>query len=344
MITDASKPDMRIPVYLLTGYLGSGKTSLLKNWLAQDALAGAALIINELGEVGLDNQLLSTATPPSALVANACACCTGLPGLAEAMEDLFWARLERRVHRFTSLVIETTGLADPAPILQTMVDNPLLHERYKLAGVITCISATTAHDILAHFEEARLQLAAAHVVILTKTDLLEPEALAALTVLLAQQLQHLGGSNKLQCSAQANYPAERMLQDIKEHQHQERHPAQPADSHAHEHDSQHSAHSHLAQAFWWPVPQGIPEDLLRQQLSQLHSVLSHQLLRVKGRIRTTQGPRILHMAPFDPVVHIEQDHLTSSTSTACGLTVIVATPLTPAQVAALERVVRPSGL
>ena len=344
MITDISRPDKRIPVYLLTGYLGSGKTSLLKNWLQQDALAGAALIINELGEVGLDNQLLSTATPFSALVANACACCTGLPGLSEAMEDLFWARLERRVHRFTSLVIETTGLADPAPIVQTMADNPLLHERYNLAGVITCVSATTAHDILTHFEEARLQLAGADVVILTKTDLLQSEALTALTVRLEHQLQHLGGCNQLQFSAQANYPAERMLQDLKKQQHQGRHRAQSIDGHAHVHDSHHSGHAHLAQAFWWPMPQDIPEDLLRQQLGQLHSVLSHQLLRVKGRVRTAQGPRILHMAPFDPEVHIEVDLLPASTSQAFGLTVIVASTLTQAQRSELERVVRPRTL
>ena len=104
--------DNRIPVYLLTGYLGSGKTSLLKAWLGQDAFKDAALVINELGEVGLDNQLLRGATESAALVASACVCCTGLPGLAEALEDLFWARLERRMPRFPNLVIETTGLAE----------------------------------------------------------------------------------------------------------------------------------------------------------------------------------------------------------------------------------------
>ncbi|NBY67529.1 MAG: hypothetical protein EBQ58_01525, partial [Betaproteobacteria bacterium] len=105
---NASALDKRIPVYLLTGYLGSGKTSLLKSWLAQAEFKDAALVINELGEVGLDNQLLSGATESTALVANACVCCTGLPGLAEALEDLFWARLERRMPRFPNLVIETT--------------------------------------------------------------------------------------------------------------------------------------------------------------------------------------------------------------------------------------------
>ena len=113
--------DKRIPVYLLTGYLGSGKTSLLKAWLGQDAFKDAALVINELGEVGLDNQLLSGATESAALVASACVCCTGLPGLAEALEDLFWARLERRMPRFPNLVIETTGLAEPGPVAEALM-------------------------------------------------------------------------------------------------------------------------------------------------------------------------------------------------------------------------------
>ena len=124
-----------------------------------------------VGEVGLDNQLLSGATESSALVANACVCCTGLPGLAEALEDLFWARLERRMPRFPNLVIETTGLAEPGPVAQALASSDLLKERYRLAGVITCLSASTADAVLKQHAEARAQLAGADVLILTKTDL-----------------------------------------------------------------------------------------------------------------------------------------------------------------------------
>ncbi|NBZ98847.1 MAG: hypothetical protein EBS88_04810 [Betaproteobacteria bacterium] len=155
--------DNRIPVYLLTGYLGSGKTSLLKAWLGQDAFKDAALVINELGEVGLDNQLLRGATESAALVASACVCCTGLPGLAEALEDLFWARLERRMPRFPNLVIETTGLAEPGPVAEALRSSDLLKERYRLAGVITCLSASTADAVLQQHAEARAQLAGADV-------------------------------------------------------------------------------------------------------------------------------------------------------------------------------------
>lgn len=190
LIDPPAATDRRIPVYLLTGYLGSGKTSLLKAWLAQLALKDAALVINELGEVGLDNQILSAASESAALVANACVCCTGLPGLAEALEDLFWARLERRIPRFPHLVIETTGLAEPGPVVQALNESDLLRERYRIAGVITCLSAATADAVLGQHAEARAQLAGADVLVITKTDLVEAGALERLQQRLQHQLDH----------------------------------------------------------------------------------------------------------------------------------------------------------
>ena len=133
----------KIPIFLLTGFLGSGKTTLLKAWLQDPALKDAALIINELGEIGLDQALLTSASEASSLLSNACVCCTGLQGLSQALEDLFWARLQRRVHKFPQLIIETTGLAMPGPILETLSESPLLMERYEWAGTITCVSATS---------------------------------------------------------------------------------------------------------------------------------------------------------------------------------------------------------
>lgn len=182
--------DHRIPVYLLTGYLGSGKTSLLKAWLAQPELKDAALVINELGEVGLDNQILSAASESAALVANACVCCTGLPGLAQALEDLFWARLERRIPRFPHLVIETTGLAEPGPVVQALNESDLLRERYRIAGVITCLSGATADAVLGQHAQARAQLAGADLLVITKTDLVDAKTLERLQQRLQHQLDH----------------------------------------------------------------------------------------------------------------------------------------------------------
>ena len=96
----------RIPVYLLTGYLGSGKTTLLASWLKESELAKTALIVNEAGEVGLDQHFLRGAVESFALLTDACVCCTGLPGLEQALTDLFWSRLHRRIDAFNAVFIE----------------------------------------------------------------------------------------------------------------------------------------------------------------------------------------------------------------------------------------------
>ena len=99
----------RTPVWLLTGYLGAGKTTLLARWLREPALARAALVINEIGEVGLDDRLLDGAVDAASLLANACICCTGLPGLEQALSDLWWDALHRRRPSFDAVLIETTS-------------------------------------------------------------------------------------------------------------------------------------------------------------------------------------------------------------------------------------------
>ncbi|NYE25419.1 CobW family GTP-binding protein [Pigmentiphaga litoralis] len=161
----------RIPVYLVTGFLGSGKTTLLCRWLRSAALKDAAVIVNEIGEVGYDDQIIAAASDTPSLIANACVCCTGLPGLEEALESLFWARLQRRMPAFPSVVIETTGLADPGPVIAAFEQVALLRERYRLAGVITTLSVTAAETVLARHAEARSQIAHADVLVITKTDL-----------------------------------------------------------------------------------------------------------------------------------------------------------------------------
>jgi G3E family GTPase len=161
----------RIPVYLVTGFLGSGKTTLLCRWLREPALKDAAVIVNEIGEVGYDDQLIAAASDTPSLIANACVCCTGLPGLEEALESLFWARLERRMPAFPSVVIETTGLADPGPVIAAFEHVTLLKERYHLAGVITTLSATASDTVLTKHAEARAQIEHADVLVITKTDL-----------------------------------------------------------------------------------------------------------------------------------------------------------------------------
>jgi G3E family GTPase len=165
---------VRTPVWLVTGYLGAGKTTLLARWLAEPALSTAALVVNEIGEVGLDDVLLARAVDSAALIANACICCTGLPGLEAALADLWWGRLYRSRPAFDSVVIETTGLADPGPVTDAFRTDDFLRERYVLAGVVVVVSATTPWSVLAALPQALSQVRHADLVVLTKVDRADP--------------------------------------------------------------------------------------------------------------------------------------------------------------------------
>ncbi|AET94338.1 cobalamin synthesis protein P47K (plasmid) [Burkholderia sp. YI23] len=169
----------RIPVYVMTGFLGSGKSTLLARWLKEAPFSGAALIVNEIGEVGIDHATLGFSGDASVLLADACVCCSGLPALNEALEQLFWARLHRSIARFEMVVIETTGLADPGPLVASLSLNPLVKERYRIAGTFTALAANHALDTLSRFAEASAQLRGADAVIVTKTDLVGAQELAA---------------------------------------------------------------------------------------------------------------------------------------------------------------------
>jgi len=169
----------RIPIYVMSGFLGSGKSTLLARWMKESPFSNAALIVNEIGEVGLDHATLGFAGDTSTLLADACVCCNGLPALNEALETLFWARLHRSIPRFAMVVIETTGLADPGPLVASLSLNPLVKERYRIAGTFATIAAHHAANTLARFDEARAQLRGSDVVILTHTDLADPSEVDA---------------------------------------------------------------------------------------------------------------------------------------------------------------------
>lgn len=174
-----------IPVWAVTGYLGSGKTTLLNRWLRHAGLAHAVLIINEIGEVGLDDHILSrSADSASTLLANQCICCNGLPGLEGTLTELWWARLRRERPHFDTVVIETTGLAAPGPISQLFELVPLLRERYVLHAVVTTVSATAGCEGIEAQTQAREQLQAADTVVFTKVDRAEPAAIASLSTLI----------------------------------------------------------------------------------------------------------------------------------------------------------------
>ncbi len=169
-----------IPITLLTGYLGSGKTTLLSRLLAHPELKNTLVLVNELGEIGLDHELLYSATESVVLLGSGCLCCALRSDLAEQLEDLYTRRLRKEVPAFERVVIETTGLADPAPILQTLVAEPMLAALYRLDAVVTTADGELGErELDEHFESVK-QAALADRIVITKADRAPESGLAVL--------------------------------------------------------------------------------------------------------------------------------------------------------------------
>jgi G3E family GTPase len=174
-----------IPVTLLTGFLGSGKTTVLNHVLQQPGMAETAVIVNEFGEIGIDHLLVERATDEVVLLNSGCLCCTVRSDIADTLLDLFVGRANAKLPQFRRVVIETTGLADPAPILHTLISDPLVAARYSLDGVVTTVDAVNGGGTLDRQPEAVKQAAVADRLLLTKADLADPAQAAALTARLA---------------------------------------------------------------------------------------------------------------------------------------------------------------
>jgi G3E family GTPase len=172
-------PLERIPVNLLTGFLGSGKTTLLKRLLDEPALAGCAVLINELGEIGLDHHLLGHVEHETVVLQNGCICCSVRDDLRQALLDLHERRERNLIPSFTRIMIESTGLADPAPVLNTIVADPVLRHHYRLGNVVATVDAVNALDQLAQQAESRKQAAIADRLVITKADLVDAAQLDA---------------------------------------------------------------------------------------------------------------------------------------------------------------------
>src|SRR3954465_7059023 len=166
-------PPPPIPLTVLTGFLGAGKTSLLNRLLKDEALAKAAVIINEFGEIGLDHLLVEHIEDGVMLLSSGCLCCTVRGDLVNTLEKLLRG-LDNGRMRFNRVIVETTGLADPAPVLHTAMVHPYLLMRFRLDGVVPGVDAVNGAATLDAHIEAVKQVAVADRVVLTKTDL--PEA------------------------------------------------------------------------------------------------------------------------------------------------------------------------
>ncbi len=161
----------RLPVFVLTGFLGSGKTTVLNHLLREERLRDTAVIVNELGAIGIDHLLVESSEDAVVELAGGCLCCAVRGDLALTLGDLVARREAGACPPFSRILIETSGLADPTPIESLLLSDPALVERLELAGITACVAATTGGRALDRYPEAVRQVAAADLLVTTKTDL-----------------------------------------------------------------------------------------------------------------------------------------------------------------------------
>lgn len=170
----------RFPIHLLTGFLGAGKTTVLNGLLRHPELQRTAVIVNEFGAVGIDHLLVAQSSESVIELANGCLCCTIQSDLVTTLFGLYAARVNGEVPPFERVVIETSGLAEPGPILETLFINSIVAPRFALAGVLTVVDALNGARTVDLQPESAKQIAAADRVLMTKTDLASAAQLSAL--------------------------------------------------------------------------------------------------------------------------------------------------------------------
>lgn len=289
-MSDARRgPAEPVPLIVLTGFLGSGKTTLLNRLLQDPALAETAVIINEFGEVGLDHLLVEYISDNMVLLQSGCLCCTMRGDLVDALETLL-RDLDNRRCTFKRVILETTGLADPAPVLHTMMSHPYLLLRYRLDGVVTVVDAVNGTATLDAHPESVKQAAVADRIVLSKTDLAAPGEVTALR----QRLATLNPAAPLISASQATpdrlfgcglYDPEKKIPDVKRWLAEEAYAGQ---HHHHRHDpNRHDAHiGSFVIATGTPVPAGT----LDMFLELLRATHGDKLLRVKGIVQLAEEP------------------------------------------------------
>jgi G3E family GTPase len=288
----------RIPVTVLTGFLGSGKTTLLAALLRRPELARTAVIINELGEVGLDHELVRVGSGEGAaiLLPGGCVCCTIRSDLADTLRELFQKRVRAEIPEFERVILETTGLADPAPILHTLISDPITEARYRLDGVITTIDAVHANRQLDTHREAVKQAAVADRIVLTKTDITPAETVAPLVLRLkainpsAEPIHAVGGGVEPSVILGTGFSAKGSAVEAWL--------AAAAHSTHDHHGHGHTPHRHDdgIRSFCLTFEEPLVWDEIADALDRLASFAGEKLLRVKGilNVAGSERPVVVH--------------------------------------------------
>jgi G3E family GTPase len=304
-----------LPTTVITGFLGSGKTTLLNGLLAHPDMADTAVIINEFGEIGLDHLLIESAFEDAVLLKSGCICCTVRGDLVDTMSALVERRDRGEIPPFSRVAIETTGLADPAPILHTIMAEPRLQALYRVDRVVTTVDAVNALSQLEIHYEAAKQAALADRLVLTKSDLVSPaerdRVLARLTAInpLAPVAIVIQGKIEPKVLFADDPPAAELRRDRLAAAE-----ALGAAHHDHDHDHHEGGADHMAAHHGITTTslareEPVPWPRLRAWLTALATLKGPDLLRVKGilNVEGRAGPVIIHGVQhvFHPPVELK---------------------------------------
>lgn len=303
-----------IPVTLITGFLGSGKTTLLSQVLRDPRFSDAAVVINEFGEVGLDHALVAASSENLVEMTSGCLCCTIRGDIRKTLVDLHARSSAGTIPTFSRLIVETTGLADPAPVLHTLIADPLVWQRYSLGGVITTVDAVNGEATLHRQAECLKQVAVADRLVLTKTDLIKDKDSRDELRLFERKLQRINPGAVMLDRGSAAFDLRRLFDtalydprsksiDVQTWLNEEAYRAAPEhdDSH-HQHAHGHGDHDHHhphhdvnrhsadIEAFCIVRDRPISGFALSLALELLVANRGEDLLRVKGIVNVAEKP------------------------------------------------------